>query len=72
LSGTVNRFEVDDNIISKYLTLCHDIEMVTISVVVGTANLWTPLLVTVVWAEVGDHDNDALASNSTKATTIAR
>lgn len=72
LSGACNRFKVDNNIVAKYLTLCHDIEVIAISVLVGATHFWTPLLVTVVWAEVGDHDDDALASSSTGATTVAR
>jgi hypothetical protein len=72
LSGACNRFKVDNNVIPEHLALCHDIEVIAIAVLVGTANLWAPLLVTVVWTEVGDHDDNALTSDTAKATTIAR
>ena len=72
MSGARNRFKVNNDVVAKHLALCHDIEVVAISVLVCAANLWTPLLVTVVWAEVGNHDDDALAGDTAKATTIAR
>lgn len=45
--------------------------MVAVSVFVGAVNLGAPLLITVVWAKVGDHDNDAVTGDATCTTGAA-
>ena len=71
LTGASNGLEVDDNIVTEYLAFCHNIEVVAVAVVVFGADGGAPDFVTVVRAEVGDHDNDAFARNTTFTAAIA-
>jgi hypothetical protein len=45
--------------------------VVAVSIVVRGANLRTPLLVAIIGAEIGDHDNDTLPSGPSGATAAA-
>lgn len=72
LTGASDGLKVDDDVVTKDFAFGHDIEMVAVSVVVFGTDGRAPDFVSVVGAEVGDHDDDALAGDTTKATTIAR
>lgn len=58
--------EINNHIISKNRALCHNVEMVAITVLVGTSDCWAPLRVSVVRTQVCHHYNDALARNATR------
>lgn len=45
--------------------------MVTVSILVGPTDLWAPLLITVVRAQICDHDNDTFASIPACTTAAA-
>lgn len=72
LTRAGDRLEINNHIVSKDLALCHDVEVVAVAVLVGTTDCWAPLRISIVRAEVCDHDDDALASNTACATGGAR
>jgi hypothetical protein len=45
--------------------------VVAVSIVVCGANLRTPLLIAIIGAEIGDHDDDTLSSGPSSATAAA-
>lgn len=71
MSRACNRLKVDDHVVAKHLAFGHNVEVVAVSVFVGAINLRAPLLVAVVRAKVGNHDNNAVTSNTTCATGAA-
>jgi hypothetical protein len=64
--------KVHNLIISKNLTLCHDVEMVAVTIVIGSAYSRALLLISAMRAEVSDHNNDRLVCCSSRSTAAAR
>jgi hypothetical protein len=71
LTRAIDRLKINHNIVAENLVLGHDIEMVAIAILICRANIWAPLLVAIVGAQIGYHHNDALAGNSTSAAVGA-
>lgn len=63
-----NLLEINYRIIAKYFRLGHDIEMVLESILVGSARLRTPLSITVIGAQIRNHDGNRLPSSTTSTT----
>ena len=71
LTGASDGLKVDNHIISKDFAFGHDIEMIAVSVVVLSADGRTPDFVSVVGAEVSDHNNNTFASDTSFTAAIA-
>jgi hypothetical protein len=68
LAWTSNWLEVNNRVVTKDDFLSHDIKMIAVSVFVGTTNLWAPLLIAIVRAEIGNHDDNTFACVSSRTT----
>lgn len=71
LTGASDGLKVDDDVVTKDFAFGHDIEMVAVSVVVFGTDGRAPDFVSVVGAEVGDHDDDALAGDTSFTAAVA-
>lgn len=71
LAGAGNGLKVDDDVVPKDFVLRHDVEVVAVAVLVGAAHDRAPLRVSVVRAQVGHHDDDALAGSAARAAAGA-
>ncbi len=71
LIGTSHRLELDNWIIPEYHTLCHDVEVITVPVLVGSADIWAPLLIAVEWTQIGDHNDYASAGSLARSACAA-
>ena len=56
-----NFLKVHHRIIPEDLTLCHDIKMITVSILISSSNSRTPLCIAIIRTQIRNHDNDALA-----------
>lgn len=72
LAWASDRLEINNHVVSKYLALCHNIEVIAVAVLVGASDCWAPLRVSIIRTQVCDHYNDALARNATRAARSAR
>lgn len=71
LTGASDGLKVDDDVVTKDFALGHDIEVVAVSVVVFGADRGAPDFVSIVGAEVGDHDDDAFTGDTSFAAAVA-
>ena len=72
LLRTCDLVELHYRIIAEDLSLGHDVEVKFVPVLVLLAWVRAPLLITIEWAEVCNHDDDALALFASGSASRAR
>lgn len=71
LRRTSDLFKVYDRIVANHRICGHDIEVVLVSILVLRSWIRAPLLIAIVRAKIGDHDDDGLAGGATGAAALA-